>query len=895
MNRSAALCLVLTVSVLLPSASFAQAPTPSATVRPHDQSPSATAARRTGPIQIDGKIDEAAWNAAKPVTEFLQLDPNEGQPASERTEVRILVDDEAVYVGWKNFDSNPAGIQSQLTRRDESVDGDIVEVSFDSYHDHLSAYLFRLSAGGARRDATVSSSGNQDNSWDAVWEGATSQDAKGWYAEFRIPLSQLRYNRNIAEQVWGLQLDRKIARKAEMDFFALTPKTQQSGVNRFGHLTGLGNLRSSRKLELVPYVLAKNENPTAQPGDPFQKRNHIAPGAGLDLKYGITSNMTLDATINPDFGQVEVDPAVVNLSAYETFFPERRPFFIEGSSIFNFGEMRSQNSSNGYNLFYTRRIGHEPQRAIGGQGVAFVDAPSQTRIDGAAKLTGRTGGGLSVGIIDAVTATEEARIQDINGIDSRAIVEPRSNYFTTRVKHDYREGNTTIGFGATAVNRDLTDPALVPLYRKSAYAGGIDWQHSWQNQTWAFDGDIVFSQNNGSAESIDALQTSPARYYQRPDKINFLRDSTRTSLTGYLAELTFAKLSGTHWFGSVTYQEYSPGFEVNEAGFLGTTDMRSVAPLIGYNETKPSKYLRNYFTLLFYNPTWDFDNDLTFNGVGSISQIELPNFWQYRMRLDWRPSVLDPTLLRGGPVGRIPEGGDVQITVNSDRRKAYQGSMYSSFSWNLEGGRGVNVQPSLTMRPSTALKISLAPTYSWTHALAQYVTRTTDATATSMYGSRYVFATLEQKQLAMVTRVDWTFSPTLSLQLFAQPLLAAGDFKDYKEYIEPRVFGFAVYGRDRGTIAQDPSSGRYTVDPDGAGVAPAFSFGNRDFNQRSLRGNAVVRWEYRPGSALFFVWQQSRSGAIPTGEFDFSRDVDALANLQPENVFVVKATWWIGK
>jgi hypothetical protein len=895
MSRLTAFRVIFSVSSFLPAGTLrAQAPTPSATVRSHDQAPSAVAARRTGPIQIDGKIDEAAWNAAKPVTAFLQLDPNEGQPASEKTEVRILIDDNAVYVGWKNFDSDPAGIQSQLTRRDESVDGDIVEVAFDSYHDHLSAYLFRLSAGGARRDATVSSSGNQDNSWDAVWEGATSQDAKGWYAEFRIPLSQLRYNRNIAEQVWGLQLDRKIARKAEMDFFALTPKTQQSGINRYGHLTGLGNLRSTRKIELVPYVLAKNENPAAQADDPFQKRNHIAPGAGLDLKYGITSNMTLDATINPDFGQVEVDPAVVNLSAYETFFPERRPFFIEGSSIFNFGEMRSQNSSNGYNLFYTRRIGHEPQRGVGGPGIAFVDAPSQTRIDAAAKLTGRTGGGFSVGIIDAVTATEEARIRDINGLDSRLIVEPRSNYFTTRVKHDYRDGNTTIGFAATAVNRDLSDPDLVPLYRKSAYAGGIDWQHAWQNQTWAFDGDIVFSQNNGSAQSIDALQTSPARYYQRPDKKNFLRDPTKTSLSGYLAELTLAKLSGIHWTGSVTYQEYSPGFEVNEAGFLGTTDMRSIAPLIGYSETKPSKHLRSLYQFLFYNPTWDFDGNITFNGVGSITQIELPNFWQYRLRLDWRPSVLDPTLLRGGPVGRLPQGGGVQVNVNSDRRKAYQGALFSSFSWNVKGGRGVNVQPSLTMRPSTALKISLAPTYSWTHALAQYVTRAPDANATSTYGSRYVFATLEQKQLAMVTRVDWTFSPTLSLQLFAQPLLAAGDFKDYKEFLKPRAFEFGVYGRDRGTISQEPSTGRYTVDPDGAGVAPAFTFGNRDFNQRSLRGNAVVRWEYRPGSALFFVWQQSRSGAIPTGQFDFGRDFDALTNLQPENVFVVKATWWIG-
>jgi hypothetical protein len=745
-SRFSSSCAAAVVLAALAHAtiSWAQASVPKAlvTLTPHDQAPTAIAARRNGPIQIDGKLDEAAWDAATPVTDFRQSDPTEGAPASEKNDVRILVDDEAIYVGWRAYDSNPAGIQSQLARRDDSVDGDIVEVSFDSYHDHLTGYIFRLSAGGARRDATVSSNLNEDASWDAVWEGATSQDSRGWYAEFRIPLSQLRYNRNVAQQVWGLQLGRKIARKGELDYFSLTPKTQQSGIYRYGHLTGLGNLPSARKIELVPYVLAKNEYPTAAANDPFQKKNHIAPGVGLDLKYGVTSNMTLDATINPDFGQVEVDPAVVNLSAYETFFPEQRPFFIAGSSVFNFGSMRSQNQSNGYNLYYTRRIGHEPQRFISGPDIEFVDAPLQTRIDGAAKLTGRTGGGLSVGVLDAVTAEEDARIESFSGGKSSATVEPRSNYFMTRVKHDFRQGNTTIGFGATAVNRDLADSALVPLFVNSAYAAGIDWQHAWSNQTWAFDGDIVASHAAGSVQSIDDLQNSPVRFLQRPDKINYRFDPAKTSLTGHLAELTFAKLSGTHWTGSITYQEYSPTFEVNDAGFLSNTDMRSFAPIIGYSETKPGKFLRNWLQFVFWNPTWDFDRNLTFNGVGAITIAEDQHFWDYRLRFDWRPSVLDPTLLRGGPVARLVQGGDQQISVSTDRRKSVLGTLYASYSYNVAGGKGVNLQPGITMRPSTAVKISLAPTYSWTHALAQYVTASPDPLAIATYGSRYVFATL---------------------------------------------------------------------------------------------------------------------------------------------------------
>jgi len=867
-------------------------PAPVVPARPHDQAPSAIAARRTGSIQIDGRLDEPAWQAATPVTEFRQFDPNEGQPASERTEARIMIDDAAIYVGMRLYDSEPKKVQSQLARRDEGIEGDLVELTFDSYHDHLSAFIFRLSPAGARRDAAVSANGNQDNSWDAVWEGSATVDSLGWTAEFRIPLSQLRYDRN--QSTWGLQLARKIARKAEVSFFAFTPKTEQQGVNRYGHLTGLGKLPSPRRLELVPYALAKNENPGVARNDPLQKRNNVVPGAGLDLKYGLTSNFTLDATFNPDFGQVEVDPAVVNLSAFETFFPERRPFFVEGASIFRFGAMRTQNTSNGYNFLHTRRIGRQPQRFLGGPNVTFVDAPLETTIATAAKLTGRTSGGWSIGVLDAFTMREEARFLDAAGAQHRTTVEPRANYFVGRVKRDLREGNTTIGFAATAVNRSLDDPALLPIFRRAAYVGGIDWNHAWSNRRYAFDGAIAVTHNLGSAEAIDALQLSSARYLQRPDREHNRRDPTKTSLTGYVAEMTFAKLSGLHWKGSVSYQEYSPLFEINEAGFLGSTDMRSVTPLIYYDESRPGKYLRNWSQYLFWNPTWNFDGDMTFNGVGAITSAEFPNFWGLFLRFDWRPPVFDDGLTRGGPLARVISGGGAQAEITTDRRKRYTFGLFGSRSWNSAGGWGNQISPSATLRPSTALRLTLSPSYSRTHAMAQFVTRVTDATATNTFGSRYVFATLDQHQLALVTRVDWTFTPELSFQLFTQPLLAAADFQDYKEFVRPRQFEFNVYGSDAGTISRDPS-GTYTVDPDAAGAALPFTFSDRDFNARSLRGSAVLRWEYRPGSALFLVWQQSRFGSIGAGDFDLSRDFRELWGVPPENVFVVKGTWWIGR
>jgi hypothetical protein len=874
----------------------APAAAPVSTLRPHDQAPTAVAARRDGSVQIDGRLDESAWQAATPITEFRQFDPNEGQPVSERTEARILFDDAAVYVGMRLYDSEPQKIQSQLARRDDPIEGDLVEVTFDSHHDHLSAFIFRLSPAGARRDATVNPPfGSNDNTWDAVWEGSATVDSLGWTAEFRIPLSQLRYDPRQTEHTWGLQLGRKIARKAEVSLFSFTPKAEQQGVNRYGHLTGLGNLPSPRRIELVPYALAKNEHPGVARNDPLRQRNNVVPGVGLDLKYGITSNFTLDATFNPDFGQVEVDPAVVNLTAFETFFPERRPFFVEGASIFSFGRMRTQNTSNGYNFLHTRRIGRQPQRFLGGPNVTFVDAPLETTIATAGKLTGRTANGWSIGLLDAFTMRERARYLDAAGVENETTVEPRANYFLGRVKRELREGNSTIGLAMTAVNRALDEPALEPIFRRAAYVGGLDWTHAWSNQKYSFDGAVAVTHNRGTAEAVDALQLSPARYLQRPDREHSRRDPTKTSLTGYVADGCFSKLAGEHWKGSVCYQEYSPTFEINEAGFIGSTDMRSVTPLIYYDENRPGKYLRGWEQYLFWNPSWNFDGDMTFNGVGAITFAEFPNFWSYFLRLDWRPPVFDGFLTRGGPMARVVSSKAVQMEVNTDRRKPYTFGLFSSRSWNAAGGWRQQISPRATLRPSTASRITLQPTYTRIHDMAQFVTTVTDPAATDTYGTRYVFATLDQHQLALVTRVDWTFTPALSFQLFAQPLLAAADFQDYKEFARPRQFEFEIYGRDAGTISRD-ASGTYTVDPDGpVGLAPSFTFSDRDFNRRSLRGSAVLRWEYRPGSALFLVWQQSRFGQIGSGEFNLGEDFGELWGVPPENVFVLKGTWWIGR
>ncbi|HYD53444.1 MAG TPA: DUF5916 domain-containing protein, partial [Gemmatimonadaceae bacterium] len=498
-----------------------------------------------------------------------------------------------------------------------------------------------------------------------------------------------------------------------------------------------------------------------------------------------------------------------------------------------------------------------------------------------------------VGFLDAVTLREEARFRTTAGVDGRATVEPRANYFTARVKRDLRLGNTTIGAALNTVHRDLGDEELAPMFRSAAYVGGVDWQHAWHDRRWAFDGAVVLSSNHGSAEAIDQLQLSPARYYQRPDREGYFRDSSRTSLTGYVAEMTLAKLSGK-WRATLTYQDYSPGFEVNESGFIGSTDMRGLASLVGYIDNAPKRQVRNWGQYLFWNPSWNYDGDVTFNGVGAITYAELPNFWNVQLRLDWRPPVIDDRLTRGGPNAGLTTGYAVRADIDSDRRKRLTYGLTTSRSWNAAGGWGITLNPRASLRPSSAVRVSLQPSYSRTHAMAQYVTRVADPLASDTHGARYVFATLDQHQLALVTRLDWTFTPELSLQLFAQPLLAGNDFTDYKEFARPREFAFEVYGRDAGTIARS-EAGLYTVDPDGAGAAAPFSFNERDFNQRSLRGNAVVRWEYRPGSALFLVWQQRRFEQVRSGEFGPGHDLGELWGTKPENVFVVKGTWWVGR
>lgn len=855
----------------------------------HRDAPEIRAARLSGSIHLDGRLDEPAWNAATPVTRFTQRDPHEGEPASENTEVRALIDDDALYVGARLFDRHPEAIRQRLSRRDDPVESDAFDVYVDAHHDHLTARHFRVTPAGAILDATVSVDGNEDNSWDPVWAAATRVDSLGWTTEMRIPLSQLRYDPH--GDTWGIQFVRRDFRTAETDWFAFTPKKEHYGPERYGHLTGLGDLPTTAHLELRPYGLARNERLLVGADNPLRSGNDYFGSAGLDLKYGVTSSLTLDATVNPDFGQVEVDPAEVNLTTVETFYPEKRSFFVEGADIFAFDQSRAYNNFGSLRVFHSRRIGRAPQHPLFGP-YLYTDAPGQTTILGAAKLTGKTPGGWEIGALDALTAREEGQFVDAGGQQGETPVEPLTHYFANRVRKEFRGGQTVVGSILTAVNRDVSDPALASQLRSNAYVAGLDLNHAWGRRTWGFDAAVSQSLLYGSAAALAAAQRSPLRYYQRPDHTSYaVYDPTRTSLGGYAVDASISKLSGNHWLESLAYSSKSPGYELNDLGFQTRADYRAVSSIVLYNENRPGRLFRNYSFYPYMNQVWNFGGDLVYNAYAGAVEAQLANYWYASVRGTRSLAVIDDRLTRGGPQAKPPAGGNWNVSLTSDSRRPWSVSPNYTFAWNDKGGRGWIPGLVASFRASPTLRLSIEPQFSSTHALAQYVTAVADSAAVSTYGKRYVFATLDQKQLSLVTRADWTLNPRLSFQVYVQPLAVSGDFSHFKEFTTPRGFDFDVYGQDRGTITRDDPGGTYTVDP---GSGSAFQFPDPNFNFRSLLGNAVIRWEFRPGSTLYFVWQQRRTGVAPIGDFNLDRDLGAIFDARPENVFAIKATYWIG-
>ena len=795
---------------------------------------------------IDGRDDDAIWKAAMPITRFRVFDPREDGDPSVVTEAKVAYDAGNLYVFTRMFDPHPDSILSLLSRRDVKTQSDQIKIMIDSYHDRRTGYEFAVNPAGVKRDYYLYDDAREDATWDAVWDVATRIDSLGWTAEFRIPLGQLRYPK-AAEHTFGLMIMRDVVRTAERDSWPVYRRSQQGIASQFGELTGLRGLGSPHRLAVAPYVVEKNVSSPRPDGFGRAQKQTV----GGDLKYGLTSNLTLDATVNPDFGQVEADPAQLNLTAFETFLAEQRPFFLEGTGIFSFAGDASR-------LFYSRRIGRAPQLS-GLVSDPSADVPASTPILGATKLTGRLSHGTSVGTLFAVTGREAV---------GPTMIEPQTEYGVFRASQDFRNGESGIGTIFTVVNRQLDD-TTEPFLRREAMTGGVDARHRFTGGRYSVSAALATSVVRGTAAAIDRTQRNSVHYYNRPDA-GLPYDPARTSLAGTDLSLKADKVAGTLLYGA-SYERLSPGFETNDLGFLSQADQQTVQEYATIQSTKPRAFWRNANVTLYQF------NQFTANGLPTANFSELDVFTEFRNRMTFSASLWSDNVTtaycdrcaRGGPAVRATPDVNLLINVGSDPRRAIVPTFAAIYTVGDYGNSTLwRVRPYVTWRARSNLSWELGTRYQRNRNDTQWFGNL------GVIGSdttHYLFAHLDQELLSFTSRLDYTATTALSLQFYAEPFLTTGRYFRPRELAAPRAPEY------------DDRYRPYALSTDDA-----------SFNIKQLRGSAVVRWEYRPGSTVFFVWTQGRDQDDRNpGTFAPSRDFRDLFGARPDNTFLIKASYWL--
>ncbi len=833
------LAAALLLAAAAPAARAAQ-PSPSP-----DSLRVARSARTERAPAIDGRDDDADWRLAPVIDAFRTFDPVEDGAPRFRTEARVLHDARNLYVFVRAFDPRPDSIVALLSRRDVRTPSDQLKLMIDSFHDRRTGYEFAVNPVGVKRDYYTYDDAREDVSWDAVWDVATRVDSLGWTAEFRIPLSQLRFGARDAH-TFGLMIMRDIGRLNERLAWPTYRRSRPGIASQFGDLVGLVDLGTPQRLEVAPYVLTRNVSARTAAG--FARAQQQAVGA--DLKYGVTPNLTLDLSVNPDFGQVEADPAVLNLTAFEVFQSERRPFFLEGTGIFQAG-------SDPTRLFYSRRIGRAPQLA------GLVDDPTaripgQSTILGAAKLTGRLARGTSIGVLSAVTQEEQVRA---------AVIEPRSAFGVVRVAQDFRRGETGLGVMVSGMRRALGDPAAAARLRREGLAGGVDLRHRFPGGGYQLSASVQGSRVAGTPESIARTQRGGVHYYQRPDDALAL-DTTRTALTGTATSVGLDKVSGVFRFNS-QYERVTPGFETNDVGFLSRADVQRAYLEMLWTSRQPRAFWRNATATLFTSHQWTAAGMPLYHNIDAWTDIQFKNQKSVFVEawLDqWGGSMCDRCAF-GGPALRLSPDANYFLQLTDDPRKAVS-PLVALFAVRGDEGRSTlwRVRPIVRLRAGAQVRGELGARYERNRDATQWV-----ANVGSGQAMRSLFAHLDQHTLGFQARLDYTIRPTLSLQLYAEPFVSTGAYSDVREAVAPRAARYA----DRFRPADREVEG---------------------FNAKQFRSNAVARWEYRPGSALFVVWQQGRDqGDRDPGRFEAWRDYRNLFGARPDNTLLVKASYWFGR
>jgi hypothetical protein len=820
-----------------------------------DGASSHVATRANGtPIRLDGDLSDPAWREAGVISDFVQREPSEGAPPTHRTEARILYDDVAIYVGVRAFDSDPNRILAFLTRRDSDSASDWIRVLIDSSHDRRTAYEFIVNPVGVKRDRYYFNDNNNDDSWDAVWEVAVQRDGEGWNAEFRIPYSQLRFG-STADTTLGFAIVREVPRLPETSSWPLLPRGASGYVSSFGELSGVVRPSGGKRLELAPYVLGQVRTVPAQPGNPLLDTADPGGALGLDMKYAVTRSLSFTGTVNPDFGQVEADPAEVNLSAFETFFNERRPFFVEGSGTFQF-------DCDDCSIFYSRRIGRSPRGVPDATG-GYVVQPGQSSILGAGKLTGRMGQ-FSVGTLAAVTEEEHARLA-IGESRFRQPVEPQTFYTVSRVRREFAD-QSSLGLILTSANRGHTE--VLDFLPDSAMTAGVD--GDWRlGQRWSLNGTWAGTRVAGSIAAISALQQNNVHSFQRPDADYVEVDPLAQSLRGHSGSLNFGKIAGDKIRGNVMMSYKTPGFEVNELGFMRRADEIKQRAWVQRRWMNAGKYVREKTINFNQWSTHNFGGDRLELGGNFNTHWQFMNRWSTGGGFNVNPITFDDRLTRGGPGGKRDANVNGWYYFNTDNSRLvsfhYDGNFFADRP-GMEGARSYNifVNPRLAFRPMSALSAEVGIAQTRSIEDAQWVTNLVGAQRT-----HYVLGRLNQTTTALTLRLSYTMTPELSLQLYGQPFASSGRYEHYKELIDGRA------GRH---------ADRY---------APFAYDGNADFTVLSFRTTNVLRWEFKPGSALFVVWQQGREGFRANSAFRFGRDYGDIFTTPSTNTVLVKMSYWL--
>ena len=809
-------------------------------------STSATAAPAERPPVIDGRDDDSIWKTATAITGFRAFDPKEDGDPTFQTQAKIGYDAQNLYVFIRMFDAHPDSIISLLSRRDVKTQSEQIKIMIDSYHDRRTGYEFAVNPAGVKRDYYTYDDSREDITWNAVWDVATRIDSLGWTAEFRIPLSQIRYPK-AAEHTFGIMIMRDIVRTGERDSWPLYRRSKSGIASQFGDLTGLRGLGSPRRLEVAPYVVSKNVSVPRPDGFGRAQKQTV----GGDLKYGLTSNLTLDATVNPDFGQVEADPAQLNLTAFETFLGEQRPFFLEGTGIFSFNGDASR-------MFYSRRVGRAPQLA-GLIGDPNADIPATTPILGAAKLTGRLASGTSLGTLFAVTGRQAV---------GSTMIEPQTEYAVIRASQDFRNGETGVGTMLTVVNRQLDDVAALRL-RREAITGGIDVRHRFDEGRYRLAASVAGSVVRGSAGAIDRTQRNAVHLYDRPDA-GLSYDSSRTSLSGTTLLLKGAKVAGTFTYGG-SYEWLSPGFETNDIGFLTQADQQTAQAYVSIQSSQPRAFWRNASVQVYQV------NQFTANGLPTTnySEVDLYTEFQNRMTLSvstWADNGFTAycdRCARGGPAVRATPDLNMLINLGADPRPKVVPTLAAIYTVGDFGRTTLwRVRPYVTVRSRSNFSWELGTRYQRNRNDTQWFT---NLGAIGSDTTHYLFAHLDQELLSFTSRLNYTATTVLSVQLYAEPFLTTGRYFRLRELASPRA--------DRYEDRYRP----FDMPTDGA-----------SFNVKQLHTSAVVRWEYRPGSTLFIVWTEGRDQEDRNpGSFAPTRDFRDLFGARPDNTILVKASYWI--